>query len=262
MYLVENQAVVLQQIGIVAGFGQQNAVGHEFDHRAVDGAVVETHFGADRLAVFGSGFRSHAPRQRRGGKTPRLRAADAPGTAQAGGQRHLGQLGGFARTGGPGHNHHRMAADGLGQFFAPRRDRQFFRELPPERLGGGAQRTRRRLAGLAQQQFDRGRSQIRRRSNPVAFIKFAPFALQPDPVGQARVAQQLLQFPARRRKSIPFHVVTHSLVPTAPAISYNLARQRRSDLPFCRKKPFLSAGAGSSPPKIRIMMTIHATFML
>lgn len=47
MDFVEDDAVILEQVGIVACFGKQNAVCHELDDRLTVGMVIETDFVAD-----------------------------------------------------------------------------------------------------------------------------------------------------------------------------------------------------------------------
>ena len=133
MRLVDDQGVVGQQQGVGLRLGQQNAIGHQLDRGARAQAVLEANFVTHHLAQGGLQLVGNAPRDR-GGRNPaglgvanharflaRWRVASA--TAQR--QRHLGQLGGFARTGFAANDHHRVLGDGGHDVFAPQGDGQF-----------------------------------------------------------------------------------------------------------------------------------------
>ena len=96
MDFVQHNAVILQEFGVVPGFGKQNTVGHKLDHCIFGSVIVKTHFVAHRLPKFGLHFLRCPPRQTGCRQPPGLGAADAPVTAAARRQSHLGQLSGFA----------------------------------------------------------------------------------------------------------------------------------------------------------------------
>ena len=96
MHLVQDQTFIFEQTGIIAGFRQQDAVGHEFDHGIPFGAVVEPDLETDFPAAFAAGLGSETAGQRRGRDPPRLGAAYPSVTPESGFQRDFRQLGGFS----------------------------------------------------------------------------------------------------------------------------------------------------------------------
>ena len=148
--LVDDQGVVVIEVAVVLGFGQQDTVGHHLDVGVGAGVIAETHLVAHRRAERRCEFLGDPRRHGARRDAPRLGVADHPRDAAPQTQADLGQLGGLARTGLAAHDHHLVAGDGRGQFLAARRYRQLFGEtgngecrptLRAARLGGGDRRT-------------------------------------------------------------------------------------------------------------------------
>ena len=76
MRFIDDQRVIAAQQPVVLGLGQQDAVGHQLDQRAGLGAILKTHFVADRLAQRLSQFAGNARRNRPRGDTSRLCVTD------------------------------------------------------------------------------------------------------------------------------------------------------------------------------------------
>ena len=109
MGLVNDDGVVALEQAVSSGFGQQNAVGHEFDSGAFPGPVLKADRGTNQIRSFeflGHPF-GHGDRS----QTARLGAADDFFFASAGVKTHLGQLGGLAGTGITGNNQDLILAD-------------------------------------------------------------------------------------------------------------------------------------------------------
>ncbi len=110
--LVDDQRVVGAQPRIALRLGQQNAVGHELDQAVLAHLLGEAHLEADHLANARAQLLGHAPRHRARRQPARLGAADQARRATAGRQAQLGQLGGLARAGLTGDDHHLVSANG------------------------------------------------------------------------------------------------------------------------------------------------------
>jgi len=136
---VDNQRLVLAEIAVVAGFGQENAVGHELERGVFYGAVVKTDLIADFMAEFTVELLRGATRHRRRGEASRLGAADPPGAAEAEVEGDLGELGGLAAAGVPGDDDDLMILPRLLDFFDVAGDRQLLRIRDPEFFTGGNQ---------------------------------------------------------------------------------------------------------------------------
>ena len=129
MDFVEDDTVVLKQVGIVARFGKQNAVRHELDDCLTVGMIVETDFVADFSPALAAGFTCHAPRQRGCRNPARLGASDASGAPESVSERDLRKLGRFPRPRGAADNHRLVLFQGFGNLLCFCGDRQFFREF-------------------------------------------------------------------------------------------------------------------------------------
>ncbi len=81
MRLVDDDRVVLAQIAVALGLGEQDAVGHQLDVGARAQPVVEADLVADRAAELGLEFLRDARRGRARGDAARLGVADEPGHA-------------------------------------------------------------------------------------------------------------------------------------------------------------------------------------
>src|SRR6266581_3374775 len=96
--LVENDSVIAAKERIALGFGEQDAIGHQFDVGVARDAVGEADLVADVLAGFALELLGDARRRGPRGDAPRLGVADQAGAAAAHFEADLRQLGGLART--------------------------------------------------------------------------------------------------------------------------------------------------------------------
>jgi hypothetical protein len=128
--LVDDERVVPAQHGVRLRFGQQNAIGHQLDAGTGREAVVETHLVAHHLAQRRVQLIGNALGHAGGRDAPGLCVANdgalpaqlaifawhllALGAAQ--GQRHFGQLRGFARAGFTTHDDHLVPHHGRHDF--------------------------------------------------------------------------------------------------------------------------------------------------
>jgi hypothetical protein len=110
MGLVDDDRLVAGEIRVLAGLGQQDAVGHQLDQGVIAGLVGEAHLIAHLLAQRHLHLLGQARGHRAGRQAPRLGMPDQPAAPQAQLQAQLGQLGGFAGAGLAGHHHHLMVA--------------------------------------------------------------------------------------------------------------------------------------------------------
>ena len=131
--LVDDDGVVGLEQRIRLGFGQQDAVGHQFHRGVAAQPVLETHLVADHVAELRVEFFGDAFGHRRGGDAARLGVADE--FALAGRrvefaaphrQEDLGQLGGFAGTGFATHDDHLVLGQRGHDFVSPGRYGQRF----------------------------------------------------------------------------------------------------------------------------------------
>ncbi len=106
--LVDDDGVVLLQESIVLGLGQQDAVGHQLDQRALGALVLEAHLIADQLAQRRADFLGHASGDAARGQPTRLGVADQTVDAAADFQADLRQLSGLARAGLAGDHQYLM----------------------------------------------------------------------------------------------------------------------------------------------------------
>ena len=122
--LIDDDRVVLAEQLVALDFGQQDAVGHQFDlggpaHLAGE-ADLEAHFLADVDAEFGGDALGH----RAGCETPRLGVADQAVLTQAQLQAHLGDLGGLSGAGLAGDDGHLVGGNRGHQVLAALGNRQ------------------------------------------------------------------------------------------------------------------------------------------
>ncbi len=108
MGLVDDEGVVLLQEAIVLGLGQQDAVGHQLDQRALGALVLEAHLIADQLAQRRADFLGHACGDASRGQPARLGVADQTVDAAADFQADFRQLSGLARAGLAGDHQYLM----------------------------------------------------------------------------------------------------------------------------------------------------------
>ncbi len=129
--LVKDDRVVLVEIAVALGLGQEDAVGHELDEGAGAGLVGEADLVAHVAAQRRADFFSHAGGDRTGSDPPGLGMADHAGDAAAHIETDLGQLGRFARAGLAGDDNHLVIANGGGDLLAFEQDGQIVAELDP-----------------------------------------------------------------------------------------------------------------------------------
>jgi hypothetical protein len=122
--LVDDEGVVAAQHPVPLHLGQQDAVGHQLDQRALADLVREPHGVAHQVAHRGAQLVGHPGGHRAGGEAPGLGVADEAAHAPAQLQAQLGELGALARPGLARHHHELVVADGRGQVVAARRDGQ------------------------------------------------------------------------------------------------------------------------------------------
>ena len=122
--LVEDQGVVAQQASVALDLGEQDAVGHQLDQRAVAGLVGEAHRVADGVAERGGQFVGDALGDGAGGEPARLGVPDGAADAAAQLQADLRQLGGLARTCLAGDDDDLVLGDGPRDLVTPVADRQ------------------------------------------------------------------------------------------------------------------------------------------
>ncbi|MDT5218387.1 MAG: hypothetical protein QOF15_492, partial [Mycobacterium sp.] len=121
---VEDERVVAQEPAVALDLGEQDAVGHQLDQRAVADSVGESHGVADCVAERAVQLVSDALRDCAGGQSPGLGVPDRAAHTTADVETDLGQLGGFARAGFSGDDDHLVIEDRRTDFLAPLADRQ------------------------------------------------------------------------------------------------------------------------------------------
>ena len=102
--LIQNDSRVTPQQRIALQLREQDAVGHELEHRLARGVVIEAHLAAHLPAPLRAEFLRHAPGNTHSRHAPRLRAADDPALTEARLQAHLRQLRRLPRTRLPRHD--------------------------------------------------------------------------------------------------------------------------------------------------------------
>ena len=133
--LVEDDRVVLPQQPVVRDLGQQDAVGHQLDHRGVAHLVGEPHLEADGLAERAVQLLGDPLGDAARGDAARLGVPDPAPHPAAESEGDLGQLGGLPRPGLAGDHDHLVVAQRGGDVVAPGADGQFLGVA--ERRDGG-----------------------------------------------------------------------------------------------------------------------------
>ncbi len=106
--LVDDDGVVFFQEAVVLRFGQQDAVGHQFDQRAVLALVFEAHLITHQLTQRRADLLGHARGDAARRQPARLGVADQPVHTASDFQADLRQLRGLARAGFTGDHQHLM----------------------------------------------------------------------------------------------------------------------------------------------------------
>ena len=128
MRLVDDDRVVLHELGIALDLRQQDTVGHDAQTRLRRAFVREPHLIADFLAQLHVHFAGDSLGDGTCGEPARLRVHDLPAVRTAPQlKQDLRQLRGLAGTRLSGDDHHLARLDGFGDFVASRGNRQFGR---------------------------------------------------------------------------------------------------------------------------------------
>ncbi len=122
--LVEDDRAVLAQLAVALGLREQDAVGHQLDHRPGLQGIVEAHFVAHQRSEPRTELLRDARRDRARGDAPRLRVADPAGSASPHLEQDLGKLRGFSRPGLAADDDYRMSLDCGADFLAPGGDQK------------------------------------------------------------------------------------------------------------------------------------------
>ena len=104
MRLVDDQGVVVAQLGVAVQFGQQDAVGHQLYERAIAHPVGEPDFVPHGGPESGPQFVGYSLADAAGGDAAGLGVADYAGAPPAGLDAHLGQLRALPRACLAGHH--------------------------------------------------------------------------------------------------------------------------------------------------------------
>ena len=115
MGLVDDEGVVLVEVGIRQGFGEKDAVGHQFDGDIPFCHLLEPDLVADGIPERGAELFCDAFGNGGRGNPSWLRTADDAMPTQTRFEAELRNLGGLARSRLPCNHHHRMLPDGRNQ---------------------------------------------------------------------------------------------------------------------------------------------------
>jgi hypothetical protein len=138
--LVDDDGVVTGELAIALRLGEQDAVGHQLDARAVAGLVAEADLAPDDPAQGRAELLGDAGGDAAGGEATGLRVADHPSAPATERQADLGQLRGLSRARLAADDADLMVADGRGDLLAAADDGEILRE--------GGRRGRSRRAGV------------------------------------------------------------------------------------------------------------------
>lgn len=116
MGFVDDECVVLVKISVVPCFGEEDAIGHEFDSGMLIGLILKTNVNADFLSEFGMGFFGYTLCHAGGGESAGLSDANTFGTSKASLIDHFGKLGSFSGTSGAADNNDRVLLNGMNDF--------------------------------------------------------------------------------------------------------------------------------------------------
>ncbi len=122
--LVDDDRIVGIEVAVVAGLGQQDAVGHELDDAVPVEFFAEADLVTDHAADLGIQFLRHPFGHRLGRDPARLCTTDQATRAATGLHAHLRNLGGFTRTGFTGDHHDLVLPDRGDDVIAAVNDRQ------------------------------------------------------------------------------------------------------------------------------------------
>jgi hypothetical protein len=126
---VDDDAIVLAEIGIALHLSEQHAVRHHFDLRVARCLVVETNLGTDFTSVSDIEFLRETTGNREHRDAARLRATDHAALRKAGFEAHLRNLRRLPRTRLTREHQDLMFAQETDDFVLTRSDREFRRIL-------------------------------------------------------------------------------------------------------------------------------------
>ncbi|MQM36937.1 hypothetical protein KBTX_00926 [wastewater metagenome] len=134
--LVDDDRVVVGEVRVALGLGEEHAVGGELHPGAVGDMVTETDLVADPGPDLGAAFLGDPGGQTARGDAPRLAVRDHAGHTAAEVKADLGQLGALAGAGLAADHHHLVLPDGLGDIVPALDDREIEVEIRTQRTGG------------------------------------------------------------------------------------------------------------------------------
>ncbi len=129
MGFIDDQRVVLVEPVVTLGFGQEDAIGHQFDVTLRPRNIGKPDLVTDHLAKGTLHFLADATGNAARGDATRLSVADESFDAAPQGQTDLRQLSGFTRTRFTAHYHHLIGFDSGRDFLALLTHGQGFIEL-------------------------------------------------------------------------------------------------------------------------------------
>ena len=112
--LIDDDGVVLGEHAVVLDLGQQDTVCHQLDVGLLAHLIGKAHLVTHVMPKFGLHLFGNTGRHGAGRQTPRLGVADIALDPAPQRETNLGDLGGLARAGFTGDDHHLMLADGAG----------------------------------------------------------------------------------------------------------------------------------------------------
>ncbi len=152
---VDDERVVAEQLPVALQLGEQDAVGHHLDQRAVAGRVGEAHLVADRGTQLGAEFAGDPLRDGARRDPPRLGVPDLPGDPPAELEADLGELGGLPGARLTGDDHHLVIPDGRGDLVLALADRELRRVAQHGHAGPAGLGLRRRRLHLGEHPVQR-----------------------------------------------------------------------------------------------------------
>ena len=112
--LIDDDGVVLGEHAVVLDLGQQDTVCHQLDVGLLAHLIGKAHLVTHVMPKFGLHLFGNTGRHGAGRQTPRLGVADIALDPAPQRQTDFGDLGGLARAGFTGNDHHLVLADGAG----------------------------------------------------------------------------------------------------------------------------------------------------
>ena len=121
---VHDDGVVTRKVAITLGFGQQDAIGHHAKFGLRPRAIGKSNRPPNLASQLNPNLFGHPCGHRTGRDASRLGMTNQPTALKTKGPTQFGQLGAFARTGFPAHDHHPRRLEVRSDCFSVLRDRQ------------------------------------------------------------------------------------------------------------------------------------------